>query len=73
MPLVATPSQPILKLSKLLKEARQLGCVAFSGTTDSLAAKNWLKKVTDTLVDLSLKNGVKLKVATRLLEEDATT
>ena len=31
-------------------------------------AKNWIKKVSDTMVDLELDDTLKLRVATRLLE-----
>ena len=33
-----------VKLSKLIKEARTLGCETFSGTVDAVVARNWLKK-----------------------------
>ena len=49
MPPVAMFAQPlsqlVVKLSKLVKEARQLGCETFSGSIDVMATKNWLKRV----------------------------
>ena len=33
-----------IKLSKLIKEARMLGCETYSGLVDVVVAKNWLKK-----------------------------
>ena len=63
----AQPStQPGLKLSKLAKEARLLGCQIFSGSIDAIVAKNWIKKVSDTMVDIKLDDTLKLRVATRL-------
>ena len=59
-------------LSKLLKEARQLGCSTFDGTCDAIVAKNWLRKATTTLEDMG-DDEMKLKVATRLLEKIAET
>ena len=70
----AQPStQQGVKLSKLVKEARLLGCEMFSGSVDAIVAKNWLKKVSDTIVDMELEDNLKLKVATRLLDKSATT
>ena len=41
----AQPSTQLgLKLSKLVKEARLLGCQTFSGSVDAFVAKNWIKK-----------------------------
>ena len=37
---VQPPTQPVVKLSKLVKEARQLICETFSSTVDVVAAKN---------------------------------
>ena len=37
-----------IKLSKLIKEARTVGCETFSGTVDAIVARNWLKRVSDT-------------------------
>ena len=70
----AQPStQPGLKLSKLVKEARLLGCQTFSETVDDIVAKNWIKKISDTMVNMELDDTLKLKVATRLLDQSATT
>ena len=66
---VPPPAQPMVKLSKLVKEARQLGCETFSGTVDVVAAKNWLKRVSDTLTNMELNDELKLRVATRLLDK----
>ena len=72
-----THAQPFaqlgLKLSKLVKEARLLGCQTFSGFVDAIVAKNWMKKVSDTMVDMELDDTLKLKVVTRLLDQSATT
>ena len=70
----AQPStQPGVKLSKLVKEARILGCQTFSGTMDAIVIKNWIKKVSDTMVDMELEDTLKLRVATRLLDQNAAT
>ncbi|XP_039115300.1 uncharacterized protein LOC120250538 [Dioscorea cayenensis subsp. rotundata] len=61
------PSQA-LALSKLLKEARQLGCGSFDGTSDAMIAKEWVKRVIATFDDMSLGGETRLRVATRLLE-----
>ena len=70
----AQPStQSEVKLSKLIKEARLLGCETFSDTVDAVMAKNWLKRVTNTLTDMELNDSLKLKMATRLMDKSATT
>ncbi|XP_039119002.1 proline-rich protein 36-like [Dioscorea cayenensis subsp. rotundata] len=61
-------SSQSLFLSKLLKEARQLGCSSFDGTSDAMVAKEWLKRVIATFDDMVLEEDLRLKVATRLLE-----
>ena len=77
VPLRATFAQPLtqseVKLSKLIKEARLLGCETFSGTVDVVVVKNWLKRITDTLFDMELNDSLKLKVATRLMDKSAAT
>ena len=62
-----------MKLFKLVKKARLLGCQTFSGSTDALVAKNWLKKIFDTLTDMELDDSLKLKMATRLMDKSVTT
>ena len=64
---------PRIKLSKLIKKARTLGCETFSGTVDAVVARNWLKRVFDTLNDMELEDDLKLKVATRLIDKSAVT
>ena len=39
------------------------------GTVDTVMAKNWIKRVSDTLTDMELDDELKLKVATRLLDK----
>ena len=53
-PPVPPPTQLAIKLSKLVKEVRQLRCQTFSNTVDVVVAKNWLKKVLDTLTYMEL-------------------
>ena len=61
-------AQPTVKLSKLVKKVRQLGCETFSSTIDVVATKNWLKKVSNTLTNMELNDELKLRVATRLID-----
>ena len=74
MPPMATcaqpPAQSIVKLSKLVMEARQLGCETFSSAVDVAVAKNWLKRVSDTLTNMELNDELKLKVETRLINKN---
>ena len=62
-----------IKLSKLIKEAKTLGCETFSGTVDVVVVRNWLKRVSDTLNDMELDDELKLKVTTRLIDKSAAT
>ena len=43
-PLVTPPTQPTLKLSKLMNEAKQLGCETFFSIVGVVAAKRLAKK-----------------------------
>ena len=36
-------------------------------------AKNWLKKISDTMIAMELEDNLKLKVATRLMDKSAAT
>ena len=62
-----------MKLSKLVKKARLLRCETFSRIINAIIAKNWLKKISDTFIDMELDDSLKLKVATRLLDKSAVT
>ena len=77
VPPMATVAQPqkqyVVKLSKLIKKARQLGCQTFFGTIDAVAAKNWLKRISDILTDMKLDDELKLRVATRLINKSTAT
>ena len=80
MLLVATFAQPVtpqqgqwVKLSKLVKKARQLGCETFSRSVDVVLVKNWLKKISDILTDMELEYDLKLRVTIRLINKSATT
>ena len=68
----AAPQQGV-KLFKLVKEARQLGCETFSRTVDAVVARNWLKRVSDTLTNMELNEELKLRVVTRLIDKSAST
>ena len=63
----------MVKLSKLVKEAKQLGYEIFSGSDDVVVAKNWLKRVLDILTYMDLDDDLKLKVASRLIDKSAAT
>ena len=70
----AQPSTQLgVKLSKLVKKARQLDCETFSDSMDVVTVKNWLKMVSDTITDMKLDDDMKLRVATRLIDKSATT
>ena len=67
------PTHIGVKLSKLVKKARQLGCETFSGSVDGVVVRNWLKKVFDTLTNMELDDELKFRVATRLIDKSAAT
>ena len=55
----AQPStQQGVKLSKLVDEVRLLGCETFSGTMGAIMAKNWMKRIIDTMIDMELEDSV---------------
>lgn len=58
-------------LSKLLQEARQLGCGSFGGNSDAMIAKEWIKRIIVTFHDMSIGVEIRLKVTNRLLEDRA--
>ena len=61
-------------MSKLVNEARQLGYETFSWSMDVVLAKNWLKRIFDTLTDMKLDDDdLKLRVATRLINKSVAT
>lgn len=40
-----------------------MGCIAFYGSSDAMAAKEWLKRLLVTLEDMGIKDELKFKVA----------
>ena len=62
-----------IQVSKLLKEARQLGCVGFDGFGDVSVAQRWLESVTRVAKRLRLSEEDKVTLATCLLENEAET
>ena len=54
-------------------KAKQLGCETFSRSFDIIVARNWLKKISDTLIDIELEDDHKLKVAKRLIDKNTAT
>ncbi|EOX99711.1 Gag protease polyprotein [Theobroma cacao] len=67
------PQTPDVSISKKLKEARQLGCVSFTGELDETVVRDWVIQVSETLTDMRLDDEMKLKVATWLFEKRART
>ena len=72
VPFVSPPAQLVVKLSKLVKEAKKLGCETFLGIVD-VAINNWLKRVSNTLSNMELDDELKLRVATRLISKSIAT
>ncbi|CAH9086109.1 unnamed protein product [Cuscuta epithymum] len=64
---------PIIRISKYLKEARDLGCKPFDGTGDISVAAEWIKRFNEAALDMQLPPHMKMRVATRLLEGMAST
>ena len=60
-----------VRLTKLVKEVRQLGCESFFGTGEIVVVQNWIDKVEETLADLRVADTDRVAVATRLLERNA--
>ncbi|OMO86567.1 reverse transcriptase [Corchorus capsularis] len=58
-------------LSKILKEVRNLGVDTFVGTKDAIKAKDWLDSVTSAFEDMNLVEPQRVKIASRLLDEEA--
>ena len=68
----AQPSaQLVVKLSKLVKEAMQLGCETFSISVEVVVARNWLEKVSNTLTEMKVEDDLKLRVATMFIDKSA--
>ncbi|CAH9081223.1 unnamed protein product, partial [Cuscuta epithymum] len=64
---------PTIRISKFIKEARDLGCKPFDGTGDISVAAEWIKRFNEAALDMQLPPIMKLRVATRLLEGMAST
>ena len=72
-PFVPPSAHLVVKLSKLVNKARQLGHETFLGIVDAVIVKNWLKRVSDTLTDMELDDELKLRVFTRLIDKSVAT
>ncbi|CAH9132716.1 unnamed protein product [Cuscuta epithymum] len=64
---------PIIRISKFLKEARDLGCKPFNGAGDISVAAEWIKRLNEAALDMQLTPEFKVRVAVRLLEGMAST
>ena len=60
-------------MSKLVKEARKIGCEKKFGSVDAVLEKNWLNRVSNILTDMELDDDLKLRVVTRLIDKSAAT
>ena len=45
----------------------------FFGIVDVVAAKNWLKRIFDTLIDMELNDELKLRVTSKLIDKIAAS
>ncbi|CAH9109543.1 unnamed protein product [Cuscuta epithymum] len=59
---------PTIRISKYIKEARDLGCKPFDGTGDISVAAQWIKRLNEAALDMQLTPDFKLRIAVRLLE-----
>ena len=50
-----------------------MGCETFFCTIDVVVTKNWLKRVSDTLIDMELNNELKSRVVTKLIDKSVPT
>ncbi|CAH9127734.1 unnamed protein product, partial [Cuscuta epithymum] len=66
-------TKPLIRISKYLREARELGCKSFTGVGDISVAADWISKLKETAEDMELTEPLKLTVATKLLEGIAAT
>ncbi len=68
-----TDRRRMSELSRLVREARSLGCESFTGEGDPQRAREWIEDVSDLLGRMGLSDGDKLEVVTLLLEKPAKT
>ena len=77
MPPTTTFPQPSthtgIKLFKRVNKIKLFGCEIVLGLVDVVVARNWLKRVFDTLTDMELDDELKLRTATRLIDKSAAT
>ncbi|CAH9140042.1 unnamed protein product [Cuscuta epithymum] len=59
---------PTIRISKFIKEARDLGCKPFDGTGDISVAAQWIKRLNEAALDMQITPNLKLRIAVRLLE-----
>ena len=45
----------------------------FFGTVNAIVTKNWMKKITNTMIDMELEDSLKLKVVIRLMDKSVAT
>ncbi|CAH9124692.1 unnamed protein product [Cuscuta epithymum] len=59
---------PTIRISKYIKEARDLGCKPFDGAGDISVAAQWIKRLNEAALDMQIAPNLKLRIAVRLLE-----
>ncbi|CAH9076352.1 unnamed protein product [Cuscuta epithymum] len=58
---------PTIRISKFIKEARDLGCKPFDGTGDISVAAQWIKRLNEATLDMQITPNLKLRIAVRFV------
>ncbi|XP_073267141.1 uncharacterized protein [Populus alba] len=63
----------VVPLVRLVKSMREMGCEPYMGEQDAKIAGRWIRKVENTMIQISILEGLRVNYATQLLSDRAMT
>ena len=70
---VATATNDVVHLVRLVKRMREMGCEPYSGEHNAEVAGKWIIKVEKTMIQITIPHDLRVDCATQLLSDGAMT
>ncbi|XP_073263532.1 uncharacterized protein [Populus alba] len=67
---VATATNDVVQLVRLVKSMREMGCEPYSGEQNAEVAGRWIRKVEKTMVQIKIPHDLRVDCGTQLLSEE---
>jgi len=70
---VATTTNDVVHLVRLVKSMREMGCEPYSGEQNAEVARRWIRKVEKTMIQIKIPHDLRVDCANQLLSDGAMT